>query len=147
VAQIMEAQWRPAVLVEPGGVGGALEHPLGDDALAASHRLRMLLGLELIDRVDCDSAVAAGVADDAVKGRQGVGGGLWRAALAAKLEQQLGDRVDCDRGDAAGGERRQQVALELVAVGLEGAQLDASYSPDMGENTETPRFAAGFRWS
>ena len=111
----------------PSGNSGRGEQAL--DLVAAEHRLepprwsRALVRFELIDRIDRDPAVPAGVADDPVQRCERAGGGLRRASLGAERAHQCGDVIDRQRAHSPGREGREQVTLEVVPVGLERAGM------------------------
>jgi hypothetical protein len=85
-------------------------------ALAPAGRSGPLVALKLVDRIERDPAVAARVADDAVKRRERPRRGLRRATLRAQLAKQRGDVVHGQRRQVLRAERRQEVTLEVVAV-------------------------------
>jgi hypothetical protein len=89
------------------------QHPLAPSPVA-----RALLGLEQLDWIGRDPAVAAGEAQDAMQRSEGVGGGLWRAPGGAEFGDQIGDVLDPERSDPPVAEAGQDVVIEVEAVRL-----------------------------
>jgi hypothetical protein len=76
--------------------------------LAATHSPRALLGLELIDRVEGDPAVAPGVADDAVQGCQAPAEVLGEQPLRRSSSSSsaiVSTVIDAMRREASAGSR------------------------------------------
>ena len=115
----------------------ALDLLAAEHSLAPPHRSRALVRFELVNRIDRDSSVPAGAADDAVQRRERAGRGPSASSPLCAARPQRSDVIDRQRAHSPAREGRQQVTLEVVAVRLERAGVSLA-DGDLGLEARDP---------